>query len=428
MPPKPPLGRRLRQAWAALTLNYLSDDDGADTETQAFVPSLGVGGATKGIASAYGCVNLVAESMAHVPRLVVDRNLKPVGHPVDALLANPHNLYDASLVWDFVSRRFLGAGNAYCHILRNGRGDPIRLDPAFSCSPRWGLTPARDRTIIYDLVMLGDGYGQNRRVPARDVLALHGPDFDGLRSPSTVLRFAVPVLQAIAAAQRHYGGTLSKALNASVLVGFDPQLAKLASADQVDAFLEKAEEQLSGPLKSGKATAFPPGAIILKHDPFTGLDTKLIDFLRWSVEDVCRIFSVPPYMVGHYPQGAPRVRTFEQQSATYVEYSVAGRCRRWDRQFTFKLLSPREKAQGLRIRSLVELLAKGTLTERIKAAAAAVANAGLWRRDEGRELTGKEPIGGEEGQKLFEPRGGPPDAGGGSGNMNSDAASEGDNE
>ena len=395
---------------AGLTINGNQGTPASVPLGDGFMPIGGPRGTTNfpAVPAAYAAINLVSEQMAILGRSVVDQNQVPLpGHPVSTLLRFPSRMLDPLQFYLITCRTLAAGGNAYCWIRRDFvTKRPIELVPAVCERTEWvdsRATPYQR----YTLRLMGadglSGFVFNRRivVNANDVLAFHGPGYNGLFSPSPVQFVAANILESMdRVVNRHRalleeGGTLDKVL--------------LVDAENVsqEQFI-KARENLATSYQMAKEKnqipVLPPGVELKRIQALSASDMQLIEVLKWGVEDVARIWGMSPVRLGHYYEGL-RVATFEYQATDFERFTISPKAMVLDSQCTRKLLSTDDVMEGLSVASDTDNVARGSLSDRATVADLLVSRAGVWTPNEGRELTGKQPR--ADGDRLLQPKGAP---------------------
>lgn len=247
----------------------------------------------------YACINTIATDLAKLPPQVYEVDMATGARTLRrqdyyAGLFREPNPYQTTT--DFVHgfmQSVLTQGNTYCWIgKRNGRGEvaemhtlnPYRVQPIiatdgsifYRCGedylagvPNGAVIPARD--MIHHRLPLLPGY------PLVGVT----PVFAAAASSAVGLRILQNSQQFFANASRPSG-----TLNAPGKVS-EPLARRLA---------EEWDENYRGE-RYGKTAVLSEG---LTWQPLTitPQDAQLIEQIRWSVEDVARVFRVPPFMLG----------------------------------------------------------------------------------------------------------------------------------
>lgn len=371
------------------------------------------------VPAAYGAINLLVEQIAVLPRRVVmvaeDGTEEPQhDHPITHLLAFPSRMIDPQQCWRMVLRQLIAHGNGYLWIRRHRGGAPMELVPANSVRTEW-ITSRRTPYLRYDLELLGTnaagGYGGRRvtNVFNGNVLAFHGPGYDGIRSPSPIRYAGRTMLSAMLNTVKRHENAVRKGVNSGNVL-MPKEGSPMYNWDHWTMSAEKLQADLGRAEKAGKMILLAPGLEVGQLAALSALDLQLIEILRWGVEDVCRVFGVSPVRLGHFHEGM-RARTFEQQAVDFERYSIMPRVVEIDSQLTRKLLNAEEIMAGYRVSTDCNSVGFGTLTERIGAADMAVARAGVWTINEGRAITGLPPH--PDGDRLIEPKGAPSQQNGG---------------
>lgn len=421
---KPTFGQRVRFAWNAIkagfTLNFLprpAEDDPDFFTYSTFGSDTGWNRSARGleaVPAAYAAINIKTDQLAIQRRAVMDAdNVELPLHPITALLRMPSRIVDPVLFWRIIKRAYNTHGNAYCWIRRDFRtNQPIELVPAICLNTRVE-DARRSPYYIYRLQLLGSNTGgplafsRQVEVRGRDVLAFHGPGFDGLSSPSPIRYAARATLQLMRQSTEHQQSSLENGMSSGNVLQINPELADTIGNDRWKELGKLLEEGYAGARNAGKTPFLPPAVQLAKATMISAVDLQLIDLLKWGVEDMARVFGISPFRLGHYQQGY-RVMSFEMQSADFERYTAAPDAAVFDSQMNYKLLTPEEIMASLTIRTDTNTISMGSLSERAKIALDLVANGGMWQIDEGRHLTGQRPLPDGKGQKVLQPKGAPP--------------------
>jgi HK97 family phage portal protein len=272
-------------------------------------------------------------------------------------------------------------GEAFAVVTRNGRGeiDSLHLLPRGTCSPR---VVEDTREVFYSVGSspLAPG-GVDFIAPARDVLHLkfHTPRHPLIgESPIRAAALAIGINVALSQNQSAFFSRMSRP---SGVISTDQVLTREQMAQLRAAWQDQAKGLAAGgiPILSGG----------LRWQPLSiaSQDAQLVQSQRMSVEDICRVFGVPPPLVGdlsHASLNASEtlVRHFLSMSlGSYLELTE----RALDRLF------------GLPEGQYVELdttsLLRTDFTGRIEGLTKAV-QGGLFTPNEARALEGQSPIDG----------------------------------
>ena len=374
------------------------------------------------IPAAYAAIGLLSETLAKLPRTVariedvLDDYWEPdLDHPVSALLWHPSRMVDPWVFWEWLFRCLFGTGNAYAWIRRDRSYRPVELVPAECTRCEW-VASRRGPVAEYDLTLWGawDGGGARelRGVRAGDVLTLHGPGFSGLASPSPVQYAARRTLEVMDEAATHQQSLLRAGGGARTAIETDKELLAL-TPEQRKQHRQDLQDSYTKARKEGRIPVLPPGFNAASTGGMSAVDIQVIEVLRWSVEDVARVWNVPPRLLHHYHEGF-RVAAFEAQAADWERNSISGHVQRVQEQLSAKLMSRDDVEMSLAVRMPTDRIRAGNWSERVSSVDQAVAKAGVMSINEGRRQLRLPDWPG--GDRLLQPKGAPAqDVGGESG-------------
>lgn len=353
------------------------------------------------------CVNVLADSLASLPRIPV-RITDPVNDgweyiqndPLDKVLNRPSPRYDTFRFWHMVFTELVLEGNAYVLIEKDSNGTPTELT---FVERKDEQIDADQYSLVVDRLQDPDGSGIRRyreediKVPKSDVLAFHGPMFDTDLdcSPSpidSVAKAAIAVQRYVYALQH---ASLKKGPWGNTFLRMLEQLIPLSQQKKDEAAQITAESFR----KEGTIPVLQPGFEVTGVE--SPADIKLVELQRWSTIEICRSFGVPPRQVFEYTEGF-RSREFRAQAEDYSRYSVSKWTRIIQSQMTRKLIG--EDPAGREIRLPVDSLQRGTFSEQVDSANKMM---GLATLDERRAVVRLKPIGGDLGDEIQFPTGGP---------------------
>lgn len=362
------------------------------------------------IPAAYAAVALLSQSMARLP--AVAGRVNPEGmwepdpdHYISVLLRYPSQAFDPWQFWEGMYRALFAGGNAFAWIRRDGR-QPVELIPCIELSSEFdGYSGAVKRNVqLYRKQELAE----QKWVAGDDLVSLHGPDFDGLHASSPVTTAAMHVIDTMHLVGKHNRNSLRKGFHSRGLVEMSPDLVNSAMAER-EARKDFVEE-FTGVTNAGKTPFLPPGMMWKEAGGFSSVDLQLIELLKFNVEDIARVFNVPPRLLQHFHEGARVSQVFESQSEDFTRYSIGPHAERIAHQLTKKLLTPEEVLADMEIRLDTEMLRHGTFAERAVSAEMLVTRGGILTINEGRRMLGYPPH--KDGDKLLEPKGAPEQGGG----------------
>lgn len=344
----------------------------------------------------YACVRVLAESIASLPLHLFRREdngnrVKDEKSGLYFLLHDEPNPEMTSYIFrETLMTHLLLYGNAYAQILRNGRGDILGLYPLMP--NRMSVERGDDGRLFYrytryDSEALADKDSTVILTPA-DVLHIPGLSYDGLvgLSPIAACRNAVGAgLSADEYSSRYYA-------NGAAPMGVleHPGLIK-----QPDKLRESWNAAFGGTRNAGKVAILEEG---LKFTPISisPQDSQLLETRKFSVEEICRIFRVPPHLVQDLERAT--FNNIEQMSLDFVIYSLMPWVCRWEAALQRSLLKPEEK-RNYEIRFNLDGLLRGSYESRMRGYQTAV-NTGIFSVNDCRRLENMDILSAEDGGDI----------------------------
>lgn len=299
----------------------------------------------------FAIIKLLVEAVVPLPRAVYRGLERVADHPLNLLLVRPFSQYDGWLGYEYPIRAMLTQGNGYWIIRRGRSGAPVDLIPAVE----GGAYYSEDGPRRYSLSSIATGYpGALHDLPARDVVALHWHGFSGLHSPSPIGFAARQQISIMRATLTHLDAAARRAAQGGpVIKHTTAEAAAAPNPGQIRAALAALEEGYAATVQARKIPVLPPG---LEGGRVPGLDQAdalALDILRWTVEDLARIYSVSPGRLGQMSGGGAGVRTqaYQDQVSDFAHFAAEPIARRVDMAMTATLLTLDEQADGLAVRS-----------------------------------------------------------------------------
>lgn len=388
---KPRLAGRVRAAVNALTGRSASISDKTGS---AAVFGVNLNGLTSvshkcilQISAAWACVRLIAETIATLPlgiylRAPSGKRLAPE-HPLHGIVHDvPNGDSTASVFWESMVAAMLtrGAGRAR-KLLFSGRLVGLEfLDPD-RLSPR-----RRVGRIVVEWQYREDN-GQLITLPDSEVWTIPGFSLDGKNGVS-VIEYGAKVFGQAAAAEE----SASRTFNNGALQNLYYTIKKWLTQAQRDEF----RENVAGLIEQGKAPLLE-GEIDVKTLSINPKDVQLLESRSWSVEEICRWFRVPPWMVGHSAQGATKWGSgMEQEMIGFLTFTLGTWLKRIEQAINKDLLTPADRSKYY-AKFSVEGLLRADSAARATFYGALV-DRGIMTRDEVRELEDLPPMGGNAAQ------------------------------
>ena len=310
-----------------------------------------------GISAVWGCVSLLAGTIASLPLMVYRRqgSIQAVAydHPLYRLLHESPN-YDQTAMdfWEFIGASLELQGDGIARIERSG-------DRVIALHP-----PVPPEIVDRRRLSNGDiGYrwsldGKSWDLRQRDVLHVRGFGGNPLGGLST-LAFARQSLGLAMAIERAAGETFRNGIRPS---GVYQTATKMTPEQRVE-IEEHLAKRHAGAINAGRPMVL---GFDLKWEQLTinPNDAQMIESRSFSVEEICRFFGVPPFMVGSTEKVTSWGTGLEQQTLGFVKFTLRRRLRRIEQALAKQLLTPRDRLDGVSIEFNLEGLLRGDSASR----------------------------------------------------------------
>ncbi|NJR80444.1 phage portal protein [Sphingomonas corticis] len=328
----------------------LTDPAGWSREGQSHAGEPVNAGSALALSSVWACVNLLAGTIASLP-IVVYRSDGKGGrvvakdHWAYRLLHDSPNADQTAVdFWEGAYASLELKGNAVADIERSADGKRvIALTPI-----AWdALTVTRDRdgTLVYRWA------DQTRRQD--DVLHIRG--FGGAPEGGlSTLAFARHAFGLATAIDRAAGQMFANGVRPSGLLKFD----KWLTDDQARTAETRMQEKFVGTMNAGKPMVLE-GGVTWQQLTINPEDAQMLQSRGFSVEECCRFFGVPPFMIGHNEKSSGYPTSLEQQVLTFQKFALRRRLKRAEQAMEKQLLTPADRAAGITIEYNLEGLLRG---------------------------------------------------------------------
>ncbi len=304
------------------------------------------------LSAVWACVNLIAGTIASLPLVVYRTDNKGErtiarSHKLYRVLHNNPN-YDQTAVdfWEFVSASIELWGNAYARIVRNNSG----VESLHPIAPNMvSVRRLASGTIEYRWTEDGKSFVET------DKTMLHIRGFGGnpLGGMST-LHFGRHAFSLARAVDRSAGSTFRHGLRPSGVLTFE----KWLSPEQREVAEQKLNEKFLGAMNAGRPLILEGGTkweqLTISPD-----DAQLLQSRGFSIEEICRFFGTPPFMIGHTEKSTSWGTGLEQQTLAFQKFTLRRRLKRIEQALEKQLLTPNDLAEGITIEFNLEGLLRG---------------------------------------------------------------------
>jgi HK97 family phage portal protein len=289
------------------------------------------------VATVMSCVSILSEDVAklpvHVYKLRDDggRDIQ-INHPVEKLLQRPNDFQSKFEFIEQMQAALLLRGNAYAPIIRDGRGRPIAMIPV---NPdRVTIFEAPDGSIFYQVSRSGQ-----HDVAVLSSLPLMIPSEDMFHVRWLAVDKSLWGVSRIGLARESIGLALSQQEMAGRLAANNTNLGGVLQteqklADGTAARLAKAWKDQKAGLRNSGAIAVLEQGLKWQQLGMTAQDAEFILSRHFSVEEIGRLFRMPPHKLG--VQGKGTGSTMEQADQDYVNNVVCSYVERWESKIAQK--------------------------------------------------------------------------------------------
>jgi HK97 family phage portal protein len=296
-------------------------------------------GRAAGLSAVWACVTLIAGSIASMPlilyRRVGEERERAVEHPLfDILRVRPNPTQPPVVFWESLVTSLLLRGNGYAMITRDDDGRVRAL---------WYVNPDR---VHVDVTKAGrlryTVHTGATSTPVTDANMLHvvGPmSEDGYLGRSVIATFRETFGLGLAL-ERHGGEFFANAAVPKGVIMSPKPLSETAVARLKEAIA-------AGHTGAGKRH----GTIVLedgiKFEPIgiSHEDSQFIETRRFSIEEIARVFGVPPHMVGADIRGSLTYSNSELEALKFLKFSLGPWLARIESAVNFALIPTLERRQ-----------------------------------------------------------------------------------
>lgn len=337
------------------------------------------------LSAVFACVALIAETLGTLPITVYSkRGTARLEVPPTAAAARIFVQPNEEMTGQFLVETFFGHallnGNAFLHTPRNQLDRVVEL---------WPVDPRK--------VRLGRG-GDGRKVYAvgdvpftsRELVHMPAFSYDGLSGLSRIALAREGISLGLAAEEfgaRFFGD--GSTLGGVIKV---PEPLEEGEADRLLAQWDKYHRGLD---KAWGAAVLDAGAE-WQQIGIPPQDAQFLETRKFQVEEIARLFRVPPHLIGHVDGSTSWGSGIEEQDIAFVTFTLRAWVTRWEQFASRFLVSPEPRY----VKMNVDALMRGSTLNRYQSYHLALTD-GWMNRDEVREKEDKPPMPG--GQEFLVP-------------------------
>lgn len=344
-------------------------------------------------AAVLACVRVLSETVAGLPLIVYRRGKngreRDTSLPLFNLLSSKPNRYQTAFEFrEMLMAHCLLRGNGYAQKVYDGSGRLVELVP---------LNPTRveprlnaDGSISYRLRTDRQG---DLVIPSDDIFHLRGLATDGIVgvSPIAYAREAV----GLSIATEEFGARVFS--NDAKPGGILEHPGKLS--DEAHKRIKDSWQEAHAGVKNAHKVAVLEEGMRWQRIGISASDTQFIEARKFQIEEIARIFRVPPHLIGHLERAT--FANIEHQSLEFVQHTMLPWLRRWEQAIGARLMTNQESTTHY-CEFLVDGLLRGDIQSRYSAYAVG-RQWGWLSADDVRRLENMEPLPNGDGSDYLVP-------------------------
>ena len=310
-----------------------------------------------GLSAVWACVNLLAGTIASLPMMVYRTDGKgartvATDHPLYRVLHDsPNSLQTALDFWEFICASIELWGNGYARKIKNG-DKVVGLVPIMPDLPV--VTSIGNGRLMYRWTEDGRYF----ELTNDDVLHIRGFGGNPLGGMST-LAFGARAFGLALAIDKAAGSTFKNGLRPSGVLTFD----KFLTVEQRDVIEKRLVEKFMGAMNSGRPMVLEGGTTWAQLG-INPEDAQMLESRGFSVEEICRFFGTPPFMIGHSEKSTSWGTGLKEQTLGFQKFALRRRAKRIEQSIEKQLLTPQDRAEGIVVEIAMEGLLRGASDER----------------------------------------------------------------
>ena len=288
------------------------------------------------LSAVWSCVRIISTSVAGLPLGVYQREADGGRKDArgfelyDVIHTSPNEDMTAFQFWQAMVAAMLLRGNAYAEVHRVANR-VVALD--FLLPSRVDLELDDDGRITY---WYKPRKGPRRQIERQNMLHIPAFSLDG-RVGLSAIRYGADVFGAAMSADDAANGTFKNGLLPAVAFKVD----RVLRPDQREEFRDYIK-QVSGALNAGRSPVLEQG-ITPESIGINPVDAQLLESRTYSIEEICRWFGVPPWMVGKTDSGSNWGTGLEQQMIAFLTFSISSITNQIQQCVNKRLLTPVER-------------------------------------------------------------------------------------
>ena len=320
------------------------------------------------VSAVYRCVSLIGGSIASLPKHVFKDGAggaEKADHPLYLLLnREPTPLATAAVFWEYLLGSLLLHGDSFARIMR-----PSFYSPDVTGFEPWHPSNVEVRRESGRLKYVLDNGDKGGRVVVDqdDMIHVPGVGFNGLRGMSQLRHALLNSVGVAISANEHTAAFFSNGARPDFVLKLEGNMDPEARQEFRDSW-----DQMFGGARRSHRPAILEGGLDLKEITMNAEDAQLLSTRQFQVEDIARIFGVPPFMIGSLEKSSSWGTGIEQMSIGFVKYTLMPILVKFEQEFDRKVL----RDPSLCLKFNTAGLERGDLKTRYEAHRTAIGRAG----------------------------------------------------
>ncbi|WP_151732528.1 phage portal protein [Acinetobacter ursingii] len=268
------------------------------------------------LSAVFACVRLVSETVSTLPiklyKTKADGSSELAkDHPLYKVLCkSPNYEMTTGRFWLFTVASIMLWGNAYVEITRGPNKRVISIDPLL---PQNMVVQRNKTTKALEYFYTEDGV--RRQINEKDMMHIRAFGIDGVMGVFTINKGRETFGTAMSAEQAA-GKFFENGLQTSGFLSTEQKLSD-SQRKQIHSHLAK----FVGSTNAGKMMVLEHGmeynGITMNPEAAQMLETR-----SFEIEEICRWFRVPPFMIGHFDKQSSWSSSAEAQDLNFMKYSL----------------------------------------------------------------------------------------------------------
>lgn len=296
------------------------------------------------VSSIYACVSLLAGAISGLPLNIYKVDRKGFREEIWGddlwwtLNEQMSDRWSAANGWEFMTLSLLLHGNAYARIMRDASGRVVGLRPIHPVRVEVYLNGEFDRLVYAVSHDPNDNWTASRSprmvLDQDDIVHVAGLGFDGLKGLSP-LQYALRMTGGVSLATQDFSANF---FANSARPDYALTADKPLTADQVSELRNQIAERHQGTENSHKPMVLHSGMDI-KSISMPIEDLQLVALRQFQVEEIARVFGVPPFMIGHNEKTTSWGSGVEAMGIGFVRYTLRPYLNKFENEFNRKLIT-----------------------------------------------------------------------------------------